>query len=100
LGAAKSIISEIPKLFSALASIWNGLPDQPGGCSSLLRSHPSRFFDAFVPLVFCALSRELSSVWSRDAPDFRGILDLSAMTVSLRWQKDAPGKARSKVTTC
>jgi hypothetical protein len=85
LGAAKSKISEFQKLFfEPSAPAQNGERDQPGGCSSLLRSHPSRLFDALAPLLFCAVSRALSSVWSRDAPDFRGILDLSAMTVSLR----------------
>jgi hypothetical protein len=58
----------------------------------LLRSHPSMFFDALVPFALCVMSREVSSALSRDAPDFRCILDLSFMTLSLRWQKNAPGK--------
>jgi hypothetical protein len=103
LGQGENNISEIQKYFRCALARLISAPeprDQPGGCSSLLRSHPSMFFDALVPFAHWPVSRELSSVWSREALDFRCILDLSVMTLSLRYRKNAPDKTKGKVTSC
>jgi hypothetical protein len=102
LGQGENKISEIQKYFRCALARLIPAPasrDQPGGCSSLLRSHPSMFFDALVPFALWPVSRELSSV-SREALDFRCILDLSVMTLSLRYRKNAPDKTKGKVTSC
>jgi hypothetical protein len=54
------------------------------------------FFAVFAPFALFVMSRELSSVWSREAPDLRCELDFSVMTQSLRCEEDARSKSKDK----